>query len=133
MYFDIIETEKLGSNWAQQFVVARKKTVYLRIVGDGTDYRVMTATASEDAGGYHICQDKERLWEAAAQLARNHDCTEEADKDGKGRVYIKVFTVSQPKDVSDEIFTKDITDLIDEFFTIYDASGNEGKTQKPTT
>ena len=53
MDFDIIETEKLGSNWAQQFVVARKKTVYLRIVGDGTDYRVMTATASEDAGGYH--------------------------------------------------------------------------------
>ena len=126
--FDIIETDKLGGNWAQQFMVARKRTIYLRIVGNGTDYRVMTATASEDTGWYHICRDKERLWDAATQLARIHDCTEEASKDGKGRIYIKVFTVSQPKGVSDEIFTKDIKDLIGEFFAIYDAHDDDAKT-----
>jgi len=123
MNFDIIETDKLGGNWAQQFVVVRKKVVYLRIVGDGTHYRVMTATASEDAGAYRICQDDERLWEAAASLARTYSCAGQVDEDGKGRIYIKLFTVSQSKGESDHIFSQTIYDLCSEFFDIYDALG----------
>lgn len=120
MDFDFIETEKLGGNWSQQFVVVRKKVVYLRVVGDGANYRVMTATASEDVGGYFICQDSERLWQAATQLARAHNCADVVSKDGKGRVYIQLFTASQPKGDSDEIFTEEFKGLISEFFAIYD-------------
>ena len=122
MNFEIIETDKLGGNWKQQFVVVRKKIIYLRIAGDDKKgYRMMTATASEDGRDYSISQDRERLLEAAAQLARIHNCDEEASEDRKGRVYIQMFTVVQDKGVSDELFTKEITNLIDEFFTIYDA------------
>lgn len=119
--FEIFETDKLGGNWKQQYVVAREKVIYLRLVGDGKDYRVMTATASEGVGDYSINQDRERLWEAAVQLTRIHNCDEEASEDRKGRGYIRMFTVVQDKGVSDEIFTKEVTDLIDEFFAIYDA------------
>lgn len=120
MDFQFIETEKLGGNWSQQFVIVREKSVYLRVVGDGANYRVMTATASEETGGYHICQDKERLLETASRLARTFSCTEHNSKDGKGREYIQLFTMSQEEDETDEVFTKHFEEMVGEFFIIYD-------------
>ena len=121
MDFELIETDKLGGNWEQEFAVVRKKVVYLRIVGDGTHYRVMTATSGEDFGGYRICLEKQRLWEAAAQLAREYNCAETSSEDKKRRVYIQLFTVSQDKNDSDEVFTKDLEELVENFFAIYDS------------
>ena len=120
MDFDLIETQKLGSGWHQQFVVARKKIIYLRIVGDGTEYRMMTATASEDVGGLRICQDTERLWRAASQLAISQKCSGEISSDTQGRPYIRIFRIVQDKGVSDVNFTKEVYELIREFFSIYD-------------
>ena len=120
MDFDLIETQKLGSGWHQQFVVARKKIVYLRIVGDGTEYRMMTATASEGVGGLRICQDSERLWRASAQLAILHKCSGEISSDTQGRPYIRIFRIAQDNGVSDVNFTKEVHELIREFFAIYD-------------
>jgi hypothetical protein len=120
MDFDLIETQKLGSGWHQQFFVARKKIVYLRIVGDGTEYRMMTATASEDLGGFRVCQDSERLWMAAAQLAISHKCSGEVSSDTQGRPYIRIFKIVQDNGISDTNFTNEVYDLIREFFAIYD-------------
>ena len=123
MDFELIESNKLGGNWAQSFVVVRKNEVFLRIVGNGTEYRVMTATAGEDVGDHRICQDGERLLDAAFKLSRTHDCFPEESEDGKGRYYIRLFNVRQDKGVSDEHFTEELYDLIDEFFAIYEDVG----------
>lgn len=124
MDFDLIETQKLGVGWHQQFVVARNNIVYLRLVGDGTEYRLMTATASEDFGGLRICHDNERLWKSAAQLAILHECSGEISSDTQGRPYIRIFRIVQDKGVSDEKFTEEVHDLIREFFAIYDEIKN---------
>ena len=120
MVFEIKETKKLGGGWKQQFVAIRNKLVYLRIVGDGKVYRIMTATATEDLGGYHICPDKERLWAAALQLSKNYDCAGNFSDDRKGREYIQIFNMSQEQDETDDDFSKDFYEIIDEFFNIYD-------------
>lgn len=39
--FEVIETDKLGAEWRQGLAVVRRNLVYLRLVGDGTNYRVM--------------------------------------------------------------------------------------------
>lgn len=121
MDFELVATQKLGGLWKQQFLVARNKIVYLRIVGDGTEYRVMTATADENVGGYRICQAKDRLWMAAAQLARSHNCAEELSLDKQGRHYIRIFMIVQDNGTSDSAFTEEVYDLIKGFFTIYDS------------
>jgi len=121
MDFELVATQKLGSLWQQQFLVARNRIIYLRIVGDGTEYRVMTATADENFGGYRICQEKGRLWIAAALLARSHNCAEEISKDKQGRQYIRLFMVVQDKGTSDSDFTDEVHDLMRRFFIIYES------------
>ena len=118
MDFELIKSEKLRSNCAQEFMVVRKKVVYLRSVGDGKIYCVMTATAGEE--GYRICQDKERLLKAAAQLARAYNCPEVEDNDLSGHKYIIPFNVSQDEGKSDADFTEEFKGYIREFFAIYD-------------
>ena len=123
MNFELIETDKLGGGWKQGVAVVRNSEVYLRIVGNGTDYRVMTATAGEDVGGYRISPDNDRLIQAAIQLAGIYKCIPEEAKDGKGRVYIKLFTASQSRGESNEAFTKDVEVIVSNFFMIYDGLG----------
>lgn len=120
MAFEVKETEKLGDGWEQQFVAIKDKLVYLRIVGDGETYRIMTATATEDLGGYQICRDKERLWDAALQLSKSYDCVGNFSSDRKGRKYIQIFNMTQEKDDSDEQFSNEFYGIIEEFFDIYD-------------
>jgi hypothetical protein len=113
-------TSKLGGNWEQELVVIRHNEAYLRLAGDGTNYRVMTATAGEDASGVRPCQDQDRLLEAAAQLARKHECVEDIKFDKKGRAYVLPFILSQSEKDSDDVFTKDVCELVSDFFVIYD-------------
>lgn len=119
--FDIIETEKLGGSWEQSLAVVREREVFLRLVGDGKDYRVMTATAGEDLHRYNACQDQERLCNAAISFADKNGCTAEADKDGKGRTYIQLFILSQDDGASDQDFTDEVNKLVGDFFSIYDS------------
>ena len=120
MNFELIETDKLGGGWKQGVAVVRNNEVYLRSVRNGTDYRVMTATAVEDVGGYRISPDNDRLIRAAIQLAGIYKCIPEEAKDGKGRSYIQLFTASQAKSESNDAFTKEINDIVANFFAIYD-------------
>ena len=123
--FEVIETDKLGAEWKQGLAVVRRKQVYLRLVGDGTNYRVMTATAGEEFGGYAACQDKGRLWKAALQLAKSHGTDGDLCEDQKGRKYVRIFEFSQDDGASDERFSEALMKLFGEFFKIYDDLENE--------
>lgn len=120
MRWERIESEKLGGNWAQSFSVVRNNEVFLRIVGDGTVYRIMTATADENLGHYRVCQDTERLWDAAVLLSEKHNGAPEESRDLQGRPYVRLFYLQQDEGVSDVRFTKELDDLTDEFFAIFD-------------
>lgn len=123
--FEVIETDKLGAEWKQGLAVVRRKQVYLRLVGDGTNYRVMTATSGEEFGGYAACQDKGRLWKAALQLAKSHGTDGDLCEDQKGRKYVRIFELSQDDGASDERFSEALMKLFGEFFKIYDDLENE--------
>ena len=123
--FEVIETDKLGAEWKQGLAVVRRKQVYLRLVGDGTNYRVMTATAGEEFGGYAACQDKGRLWNAALQLPKSHGTDGDLCEDQKGRKYVRIFEFSQDDGASDERFSEALMKLFGEFFKIYDDLENE--------
>lgn len=127
MDFEIVPTNKLGGKWKQELAVVRGKVVYLRIAGDGTNYSVMTATAGEDVGGYRVCGDMERVWTAAVELAHSKNCEPNASKDRQGRDYIELFMMSQEESDSDEVFTKSFTDLLEEYFCVFDSLVSNGK------
>lgn len=49
--FDIKKSKKAYIESAEHFVVVRDGVVYLRIVGEEGNYKIMTATAGEDYHG----------------------------------------------------------------------------------
>ncbi len=123
--FEIHETRQLGReldrDWEQELVVSRAGEAFLRLAGDGTDYRVMTATAGESDLGLGACKYPEILLQAAHDLAvRKVDGFDGFERDRKGRNYVQLFTFSQDESVSDEDFTHELRELLEEFFGIYD-------------
>lgn len=81
----------------------------------------MTATANEDAGRYTVCQDKERLYEAAARIAAKYNFIAEINEDRKGRIYISPFVMMPSAEHTTEVFTEQVNEMITEFFAIYDS------------
>ena len=120
MDFEFRETTKLGGTWAQQYVILRYEVIFLRMVGDGTRYRLMTETAEE--AGYKLCRDGDRLRTATTQWLQAHKAFTCTGTDRDGRPY--VFTeFEQPKNVSDDEFTGWVNSVVTHFFAIYDALG----------
>ena len=118
--WEAIDTTKLGGKWFQQFAIVRDKTVYLRMTGDGTNYRLMTATAGEDLYRYRACQDQERLIRAASALAKKYKLSGDTYLDQEGRPYCAPFSFTQQDGLTDDDFTKEVYTVIDDFFAIYD-------------
>jgi len=121
MDFEVIETDKLGGKWRQEFAVIRNNVVFLRGVGDGQIYRVMTATVGNDVRGWRLCQDKKRLWEAASRLAKTHNLIGEVRDDTMGRKFIALFEMMPDNSETKETFTKFFESQMIEFFSIYDS------------
>ena len=71
--FEIHETRKLSReldrDWEQELVVSRAGEAFLRLAGEGSDYRVMTATAGENDLGLEACKHPQILFQAAHDLA----------------------------------------------------------------
>lgn len=123
--FEIHQTRQLSKeldqDWEQELVVSRAGEAFLRLVGDGTDYRVMTATAGENDLRLEACKHPDILIQAAHDLAvRKVDGFGGIKRDRKGRRYVQLFQFSQDEGVSDEDFTDELREFLEEFFGIYD-------------
>ena len=123
--YEIDETnflgDKIGKRWEQEIVVSRGREAFLRFTGDGTNYRVMTATAGQDDLGIRACRDPERLTAAAYNLAvRKANGFDGVRPDCQGREYVRLFTFSQDIGVTDAHFTSELRELLAEFFDTYD-------------
>ena len=123
--YEIYETsflgERVGKLWEQEIVVSRGREAFLRFTGDGTNYRVMTATAGQDDLRLKACRNPERLKAAAYDLAiRKASGFDGMSRDCQGRKYVRLFTFSQDLGVTDASFTAELHELLEEFFDIYD-------------
>jgi hypothetical protein len=130
--FEITETCKLGKDWEQELVVSRGNVAFLRLAGDGTNYRVMTATAGQSDLRLKSCDDPLRLLEAASLLSqRKVNCIPNVEPDGQGREYVQLFDFVQEKGQTDKDFTGELHELVAEFFEVFDEL--KGKTAYENT
>ena len=124
MAFDILKSEKLSGGWKEQYRIVRAGVLYLRIVGDGQNFRIMTATAADANSAERICSDTRRLHDAGIAVAKEYKVEAVSSEDRQDRSYIRIFEISQEEGESNDKFTQDVVRAIDRFFEFFD-SGNQ--------
>ena len=118
--FEIYESNKIGLNSKESFVVVRGKTSFLRILGNEPQWELMTATADEDGGHIKDCKEQLRLIEAALRLGSVLETAPKVEKDCKNREFVKICVIKSERDESDEEFNKEISQVLSRFFEFYD-------------
>lgn len=88
--FDIRRSNKSYIDSPEHFVVVRRETVYLRIVGQEGSYSVMTATASEDDGSFRSFRDQNALNEAALRVSGQLELQPAEKEDFHDRPYVEI-------------------------------------------
>lgn len=118
--FKILESDKIGLNSSESYIVVRGRTSFLRILGGDPQWELMTATASEDHGRVHVCPNQLRLVEAALRLGAEVDTQPAVESDWMGREYVKICGIRRESGQDDESFNRSIRKLLLRFFVIYD-------------
>ena len=90
--FDIRKSNKAYIDSREHFIVVRRGTVYLRIVGQEGKYVVMTATASEDDGSFSALQNQYGMNEAALRVSAQLDTPSSVKMDFHNRPYVEICT-----------------------------------------
>lgn len=122
--FQILESTKVGLNSKESYVVVRNRTSFLRVLGSGPEWSLMTATASEDHGRIGVCAEQRRLIESALRFGVELKTDPQVDKDWRGREYVKVCVITRDPGQSDEAFDKEKSRHFTRFFEIYDSFQN---------
>lgn len=117
--FEVIQSIKTGLNSKESHIVIRGRTSFLRILGANPQWELMTATASEDYGHITVCTDQFRLVESALRFAAELKITPTVERDWAGREYVKICSINQHKERSDEEFKVELSAAINKFFEIY--------------
>ena len=114
-------SNKTGIKTKESYIVTRKTTSFLRIIGEKPHYKMWTATASEDSGEFHVCRDQVRLASAALKFGAELGTQPSRSKDRSGREFIYVCEINiKPGGTSKD--DEDVLDrVIGRFFEIYDA------------
>lgn len=97
--FDIRRSSKSYIDSREHFIVAYQSTVYLRVVGHEGNYRVMTATASEDDGSFWAFKSQELLNEAARNVSRQLGVDSISKYDFHNRPYVEMCSCQYLSDV----------------------------------
>ncbi len=88
--FDIMKSTKANIDSREHFIVVREGIVYLRILGEEQDYRVMTATAGEDGDKILPAKDQLGLIKAAVNVAIEMKLKPQFRNDNFDRAYVEV-------------------------------------------
>lgn len=118
--FQIVQSNKVGLNSKDSYIVTRNATSFLRILGGEPVWQIMTATASEDHGRIKVCSDQLRLIEAALRLRVEGGGKPMVEKDRMNREYVKVCEISQLAGETDQKIIGEMSGVIRRFFEIYD-------------
>ena len=118
---EIHESQKVGINAKESYIVTRGRTSFLRIIGKHPSYQLMTATASEDRRQFLVCRDKSRLISAAWKfgLELNTQPTTKQDTSGREYVYICDINIKPGSDSRED--SEVLHSALERFFQIYDS------------
>jgi len=102
--FNIIKTIKLGIEAEEHYIVELNGVVYLRAIGDGRNFVVMTATASEDNRVIKAYGDQKELIAQAVNVVRGYedfpdDYSPVVKQDCCGREYVELFSCEYLSDL----------------------------------
>lgn len=118
--YSVLESNKVGLESKESYVVVRDRTAFLRILGAEPEWSLMTATADEDHGRVLVCRDHRRLIEAALRLGAELNTRPSVERDWKGREYVKVAVITRNFGESSEAFDQENDRAIGRFFEIFD-------------
>tara|TARA_R110001599_G_scaffold227779_1_gene426878 strand:+ start:607 stop:1080 length:474 start_codon:yes stop_codon:yes gene_type:complete len=90
MMFDIKRSNKSYIESAEHFVVVRNGIVYLRIVGQEGNFKIMTATAGEDNNGAPPFENQMALNEAALRVSASLGIEPRVRNDYHDREYVEI-------------------------------------------
>lgn len=118
--YSVLESNKVGLESEESYVVVRDQTAFLRILGAEPEWSLMTATADEDHGRVLVCRDRRRLVEAALRLGAELNTAPSVERDWKDREYVKVAVITRNIGESNDAFDKENDRAIGRFFEIFD-------------
>lgn len=118
--FSIIESNKVGLDSKESYVVVQGRTAFLRILGAEPEWSLMTATAGEDHGRVQVCSDQRRLVEAALRMGAELNTEPSVERDWKGREYVKICTITRDSREGDGTFHDENDRVLGRFFEIFD-------------
>lgn len=107
--FDIKKSKKAYIESAEHFVVVRDGVVYLRIVGEEGNYKIMTATAGEDYHGANFFNNQIALNEAALKISASLNTKSRLKSDYHNREYVEIGSceyISDAYRVAEMLFVK---------------------------
>ena len=88
--FSVQPSQKAGINSQEHHIVTIGNFVCLRILGDGYNYEVMTATADEDDKSFRAACNQELLIEIARKTSEALGVAPLMCRDNYGRDYVKI-------------------------------------------
>lgn len=119
--YRVLESEKVGLDSKEGYVVVRNGMSFLRILGEEPNWALMTATASEDQGRIQVCPERLRVVESALRLCAEHGGSPGVTKDRIGREYAKIGTITREPGESKDDFQSENDALFQRFFEIFDS------------
>lgn len=122
--FSILASQKIGLESKESYVVVRRQTAFLRILGEEPKWELMTATADEDHGRILVCTDRMRLVEAALRLGLELNTRPTVKSDWKSREYVSIAEIILGASESEEDFHKENDRVFRRFFEIFDSLPN---------
>lgn len=118
---EIHESQKVGINAKESYIVTRGRTSFLRILGKHPCYQLVTATASEDRRHFLVCQDKSRLISAAWKFGLELKTQPTRKQDMLGREYVYICDINIKPGGDSKEDSEILHGTLDRFFQIYDS------------
>jgi hypothetical protein len=108
-------------------MVVRGGEIFLRLVGGGGSYSLMTATAGEDKGSLRACANQHALRQAARRTASDFKVEPHEDKDSAGREFVRIcgFTIDGPAEESRQQTLREVYEVCDTLFKNFDHECDE--------
>src|SRR4051812_35767703 len=104
--FCVQKSLKAQINSQEHYIVTIGSFVYLRVLGNGSKYEVMTATAGEDDKRFLALGNQDELIKAARNTAEALGGQSLMCQDNYGRNYVKICRIENNEDLDSvlEIF-----------------------------
>lgn len=97
--FDIRRSDKAFIDAEEHYIVVRDEVVFLRVLGEEHNFKILTATAGEDFGGISCYADQSALMAAARSIAEDSDIRWRNSYDFHNQAFLEICRCDYLSDV----------------------------------